>query len=170
LLFVAIPPEANGELPIYIEVLETKCIGGMSFETEAVDAQRQVREGVNRLGRVWAADAQHLDAPYWYDQFYRAVVGNLSIEHDQERLWRVFRNRLPKGNFILHLSGHSWVFCYDSAAGITGLLDEGEFSKPAPDVPEVPLFFQHYSRAGLRKMLRTLVENEWQRNMGVYLR
>jgi len=68
LLFVAIPPEANGELPLHIEVVETKCVGEANFREEAADADVQMVQGVNRLGQAWAPTAAHLDAPYWYDQ------------------------------------------------------------------------------------------------------
>lgn len=161
LIFVAVPVEANGELPIHVEVLETKCVGDASFPVEAADAQKQVREGVNRLGRVWAADTQHLDAPYWYDQLYRAVVGNLEIVPEQERLWIALRDRLPKGDFTLKMSGQSWIFCYESAAGISGYVDEGVYSQVARDVPDVPLFYHHYNRTGLRRLLREIVDEKW---------
>ncbi|MGC9025631.1 MAG: DNA translocase FtsK, partial [Chloroflexia bacterium] len=155
LLFVAIPPEANGKLPLHVELLETKCVGESNFAVEAADAQKQVAQGVNRLAQAWAPGAQHLDAPYWYDQLYRAVVGNLALERDQMRLWEAFRRRLPQGDFTLEISGHTWVFCHDSSLGIAGPSDEGEAAVVAPHVPHR---YHHFGRAGLRRLLRGLVE------------
>lgn len=162
LLFVAIPPEADGELPLHIEVIETKCISEANFAPEAADAQRQVAQGVNRLAKAWAPGAEHLDTPYWYDQLYRAVVGNLAVQRDQMRLWEAFRRRLPKGDFTLEMSGHTWVFCYDGSAGVMGLSDEGDARVIAPDAQHIPHRYHHFGRAGLRKLLRDLVEEVWQ--------
>jgi hypothetical protein len=161
LLFVAIPPEADGELPLHLELLETKCVGESNFALEAADAQKQVAQGVNRLAQAWAPGAKHLDAQYWYDQLYRAVVGNLALERDQIRLWEAFRRRLPQGDFILEISGHTWIFCHDSSLGIPSLSDEGEAAIVAPDVPQVPHRYHHFGRAGLRRLLRGLVET-WE--------
>ncbi|HOT91747.1 MAG TPA: DNA translocase FtsK [Anaerolineae bacterium] len=158
LLFVAIPPEANGELPLHVELLETKCVGESNFAVEAADAQKQVAQGVNRLAQAWTPGAKHLDAPYWYDQLYRAVVGNLALEHGQMRLWEAFRRRLPQGDFTLEIGGHTWIFCHDSSLGIAGLSDEGEAAVVAPDAPHVPHRYHHFGRVGLRRLLRGLVE------------
>jgi len=158
LLFVAIPPEANGELPLHVELLETKCVGESNFAVEAADAQKQVAQGVNRLAQAWAAGAAHLDAPYWYDQLYRAVVGNLALERERMRLWEAFRRRLPQGDFTLEMSGHTWIFCHDGAIGIIGAGDEGEAAVTAPNAPRVPHRYHHFGRAGLRRLLRGLVE------------
>ncbi len=159
LLFVAIPPEANGTLPLHIELLETKCVGSANFNGEAADAQKQVAQGINRLAQAWAPGARHLDAPYWYDQLYRAVVGNLAIERDQMRLWEAFRDCLPQGDFKLEMSGHSWVFCYDSSLGGDGVSDEGVANVTAPDASHVPHSYHHFGRVGLRRLLRDLVES-----------
>jgi len=161
LLFVAIPPEANGELPLHIEVMETKCVGETSFATEAADAQRQVAQGINRLARAWTPGATHLDAPFWYDQLYRAVVGNLAVKREQRRLWEAFRRRLPQGDYTLEISGHAWIFCHNGSAGVIGLSDEGAATVVAPDATNIPHRYYHLGRAGLRKLLRSLVE-EWQ--------
>ncbi len=158
LLFVAIPPEANGELPLHVELLETKCVGESNFAVEATDAQKQVAPGVNRLAQAWAPGAQHLDAPYWYDQLYRAVVGNLALERDQMRLWEAFRRRLPQGDFTLEISGHTWIFCHDASLGIPAEGDESKATVVAPDAPHVPHRYHHFGRAGLRRLLRGLVE------------
>lgn len=158
LLFVAIPPGADGELLVHIELLETKCVGESSFALEAADAQRQVAQGVNRLAQAWAPGARHLDATYWYDQLYRAVAGNLALEHDQMHLWKAFRDCLPAGDFTLEISGHAWMFCYDSSLGITSLSDEGDADVIAPDAKHVPHRYHHFGRTGLRHLLRSLVE------------
>jgi DNA segregation ATPase FtsK/SpoIIIE-like protein len=164
LLFVAIPPEANGELPLHLEVVETKCIGQTNFAPEAAGAQRQAMQGVNRLAPAWAPGAQHLDALYWYDQFYRAVVGNLAVERDQRRLWKALQRRLPDGDFTLDLGGHSWIFCHDGSGGVAfgQPHEDGPFDFAAPDAPDCSLTYHHYGRAGLRQALRELVEETWQ--------
>jgi len=164
LLFVAIPPEADGELPLHAEVVETKCVGQANFAAEAVAAQRQVMQGVNRLAPAWAPGARHLDATYWYDQLYRAVVGNLAVERDRMHLWQAFRHRLPDGNFTLDLSGHSWVFCYDGSGAVTfgQTHEDGQSEFVAPDAAGCSLIYHHYGRAGLRQVLRKLVEENWQ--------
>ncbi|RME42127.1 MAG: DNA translocase FtsK [Caldilineae bacterium] len=143
---------------MHIEVIETKCVGEANFAVEAADAQRQVAQGVNRLAPAWASGAAHLDALFWYDQLYRAVVGNLAVEQHQMRLWEAFRRRLPAGDFTLEMSGHAWAFCYDGSAGILGLVDEREAEITAPDVPDVPHRRHYVGRAGLRQYLRALVE------------
>ncbi len=158
LLFVAIPPEANGELLLHVELLETKCVSVSHFALEAVDAQRQVAQGINRLAQAWSSGAKHLDAPYWYDQLYRAVVGNLALKRDQIRLWEAFRCRLLQGDFTLEMSGHVWIFCHDGSPGIAGLSNEGEADIVAPDALQVPHRYHHFGRAGLRHLLRRLVE------------
>lgn len=162
LLFVAIPPEANGELPIHIELLETKAVGEGNFSVEAADAQKQVAQGINRLAQAWAAGAEHLDAPYWYYQFYQAVVGNLAVHQSQRRLWESFRNRLPQGDFTLGISGHTWVFCHDGSAGIVGTSTTGEAAHKAQDVPQVPHQYYYFSRTGLLRVLQALIEDEEQ--------
>lgn len=162
LLFVAIPPEADGELPLHIELLETKCVGAANFDVEAADAQKQVARGINRLAQAWAPGARHLDAPYWYDQLYRAVVGNLALEHDQIRLWEAFQRRLPQGDFTLEMSGHAWVFCHDSSLNIPPSGDEGDATEVAPDARDVPHRYHYFGRTGLRRLLRSLVEEEWK--------
>lgn len=161
LLFVAIPPEANGTLPLHIEVLETKCVGESNIAVEATDAQRQVKRGVNRLAQAWAPGSTHLDAPYWYDQLYRAVVGNLEVQPEQMRLWEALRQCLITGDFLLEMSGHAWVFCYDGPAGLRGPHEEGDAAITATDVGNIPHRYQHFGRVGLRRALRSLVEETW---------
>lgn len=161
LLFVAIPPEANGQLPLHIELIETKCVGSASFTREAVEAQQQIAQGINRLFQAWQPGNIHLDAPYWYYQLYQAVVGNLAVEQEQMRLWEVFRKRLPSGDFTLEMSGHSWVFCYDSSVDITGSSKDGQADITILDPQTVSHLYHHFGRAGLRKQLQNLVE-QWQ--------
>jgi hypothetical protein len=158
LLFVAIPVEANGKLPLHIEVIETKCISETYFASEALDAQRQIAQGINRLGQAWSPGKIHLDAPYWYDQLYQAVVGNLAVHRDQLYLWEAFRHRLPKGDFTLEMSGHTWVFCYDRVSGVLSQTQEGMITKTVSDTGHIPQYYHHYSRSDLRRVLRELVE------------
>jgi hypothetical protein len=163
LLFLAIPEQANGELPLHVEVIEAKCIGDTSFGDEAADAERQVQGGVNRLGLCWAPGRQYLDAGYWYDQLYRALVGNLAIQHEQMRLWEALRRHLPKGEFTLEMSGHSWVFCYNGPGTTTNLqpVRNEPSALAADDVPEASLLRHHYGQQGLVKELRSLVDT-WE--------
>jgi hypothetical protein len=156
LLFVAIPPEASGELSLHMEVIETKCVGQASFGTEAIDAQRQTTQGVNRLYEAWAPDRRHLDALYWYDQLERAIVGNLAVAPEQVRLWSILQQHLREADFTLGMSGHSWVFCYDGliSLGSGQMSQEGHFSQAsASAAPNCELWYHHYNRAGLRKAL-----------------
>ena len=161
LLFIAIPVGINGKVPLHIEVIETKCISETYFASESLDAQRQVAQGVNRLGQAWSPGSTHLDAPYWYDQLYQAVVGNLSIHRNQMHLWEAFRHCLPKGDFILEMSGHTWIFCYDRVSGVLNQIQEGMISKALSDTQHIPQYYHHYSRSDLRIVLRKLVE-DWQ--------
>ena len=163
MVFVAVLPESMGHLQLHIDIIETKCVGMNSFESETIDARRQTIQGVNRLARVWAPKAKHLDALYWYDQLYRAVVGNLSMEPDKRQIWELFRSHLHKGDFTLDLSGHSWVFCYDGSPGLASgqSYEEGSFKSSSPDTPDTPLSYHHYGRAGLREAMRELVEHTW---------
>jgi hypothetical protein len=161
LLFVAIPPDANGNLPLHIEVLETKCISEENFVREAADAERQVLQGISRLAPAWQPGKQHLDAPYWYDQLYQAVVGNLAVDREQAPLWQAFRQRVPEGRFILEMSGHAWVFCYDGDTQIKELVEEGFAAIEVPEAAHIENFYHHQGRRGLRKSLQKLVET-WQ--------
>lgn len=158
LLFVAIGRDEAGGLRLHLEVLEAKCVGQLSFEREAADAQIQVRRGVSRLAPAFAPGKGHLDALYWYDQLYRAVVGNLQVEYDQQELWELLRDRLHDGAFQATFEGHSWAFCYDGQAGVTDGPDERPFEKSAEGAPAVPLVAHYYGRNELCRALRQLIE------------
>lgn len=161
LLFVAILPSDTGDLSLYIEVIETKCVGEANFTVEAADAQKQVAAGVNRLAGTWASGRQHLDADYWYDQLYQAVVGNLAVEPEQMSFWERLHEHLPTGKFTLHLSGHAYVFCYDSPLGFDNMVDEGDAKAKATDFKDLSHRYHHRNRAGLRAMLRNMV-GDWE--------
>ncbi|MBN2267713.1 MAG: DNA translocase FtsK [Candidatus Babeliaceae bacterium] len=158
LLFVAMTFEPKG-LSLHIEVIEAKCISETNFTSEAMDAQRQVAQGVNRLAQAWRPGGRHLDATYWYDQLYRAIVGNLTVERDQRHLWQHFSRCFPNGDFLLEMSGHSWVCCYDGTSGVTGFLDEGDSQILASEATEISHCYHHVGRTGLRQYLRELVED-----------
>ncbi|MFO7167758.1 MAG: DNA translocase FtsK [Chloroflexota bacterium] len=158
LLCVAIGREPDGGLRLHAEVLEAKCVGQLSFEAESLDAQRQVRQGVERLARAFAAGGEHLDALYWYDQLYRAVIGNLEVEFDQQELWELFRARLYRGDFRFEIEGHSWAFCYDGQVGAGDGPEEHRFAGLSEDLADVPLVSHHYGRSELSQALRALVE------------
>ncbi|EFO79645.1 hypothetical protein OSCT_2509 [Oscillochloris trichoides DG-6] len=155
LLFVAITTTENGQLKLHLEVIEAKCIGEQAFEAEARDAQRQVLSGIRRISSAFASGAQHLDALNWYDQLYRAVVGNLQVGIDHEEVWNLFREHLHRGDFELDLSGHTWIFCYDGQAGISNGPSEDPFGKGESDLD---LRAHHYGRNELFALLRRLIE------------
>lgn len=157
LLFIAVPPTADGALVLHIELLETKCVGEASFIVEGKDAQQQVAQGINRLAQAWAPKAKHLDASYWYYQLYQAFVSNLIVEREQRPLWEAFRANLLQGNFALKMSGHSWVFCHNGSAGIKAGTQTGSAVARSQDAIDVPHRYHHYSRANLREVLQELV-------------
>lgn len=174
LLFVAIPASQKDYL--HIEILETKCVSEDNFSVEAKDATIQVIQGVNRLAQAWRSGSPHLDAEYWYDQLYRAVVGNLIVDYEQQAIWEEIRERLVGGQYMLDMSGHAWVCAYDGSAGISGAI-EIKSKQPAPDAPDIHIMSHHISRLGLRQCLRELAENwnlpiapgDWDHDPGVFL-
>jgi hypothetical protein len=157
LLFVAIHRGDAGDLALYLQILETKCVGQISFDSEAADAEEQVRRGVGRLAQAFAPGNAHLDALFWYDQLYRAVAGNLAVEPEQQEIWELFRDQLHTGAFQLDLSGHTWIFCYDGQAEVSAGPAERPFSSKAPDAPEIPLRAHHYGRNELAELLSALI-------------
>ncbi len=161
LLFVAIPTYADQTPVLHIELLETKCVGEISFSQEVNEAQQQVAQGINRLFQAWQPGNKHLDAQYWYDQLYHAVVGSLVLEASKDQYWDAFKTNIPNGNFILEMSGHSWVFCYDGPAGIIGERKDGPANTTAQNAQNVSLAYHHFGRTGLRKVFQQLVD-EWQ--------
>ncbi len=152
LLFVAIE---KGDPPIiHMQVLEAKCVGDGSFAREAVDAERQVVQGVDRLSEMFAPGNQHLDALLWYDQLYRAVAGNLEVSPELRGTWEAFRDSLHEGSFKLALQGHTWIFCYDNI-----LANSSEHPFTGPDsMPDIALMAHHYGRNKLAQLLKTLIE------------
>ncbi len=158
LLCVAISRADDGRLDLRLQVLESKCVGELSFDTEATDAQIQVRNGVSRLARAFAPGNAHLDALFWYDQLYRAVAGNLAVEPEQQSLWELFRDQLHTGAFQLEISGHSWIFCYDGQATAAAGPDERPFAVQCEDAPQAPLWAHHYGRNELAALLGALVQ------------
>lgn len=158
LLFVAIHRTTTGELALNTQVLEAKCVGELSFDSEATDAEEQVRRGVGRLSQAFAPDHTHLDALYWYDQLYRALAGNLLVTPAQQPLWELLRDHLHDGAFQLDLSGHAWVFCHDGQAHITNGIAEQSFDRLSPDAPTISLRAHHYGRNELAGLLRELIQ------------
>lgn len=159
LLFVAMTRGSDGMLELHTEVIEAKCVGEASFSAEARDAQRQVRQGIGRLARTFAAGGAHLDALYWYDQFYRAVIGNLKVALGQQEIWELFRAELHSGNFRMHTEGHSWVFCYDGQVGECAGPHEYGFDPADEELGDILLREHHYGRSELSRALRALVED-----------
>jgi hypothetical protein len=159
LLCVAITQGANGELQLHAEVLEAKCVGELSFDAEALDAQRQVRQGIGRLSRAFAPGGKHLDALYWYDQLYRALIGNLEVDLEQQELCELLRARLQGGAFSITIEGHAWAFCYDGQIGSHDRPEVARFAERDDDATDVPLWSHHYGRSALCRSLRELVES-----------
>jgi hypothetical protein len=157
LLFVAISCKPDGQLHLHLEILEAKCVGQLSFNSEAADAEEQVRRGVNRLASAFAAGREHLDALYWYDQLYRAIAGNLVVDLEQQELWALFRDRLHTGVFTVTVEGHAWAFCYDGQASVVGGPDKYPIRQRAQDLPDIPLWAHHYGRNELCQALRELI-------------
>jgi hypothetical protein len=157
LLFVAIEADAEERLRLRLQVLEAKCVGELSFAAEALDAEEQVRRGINRLAQAFAPGGAHLDALFWYDQLYRAVAGNLAVDPEQQALWNLFRERIHTGAFTLDLSGHSWIFCYDGQGDLINGPVERPFALLAQEAPEVTLRAHHYGRNELAALLSELI-------------
>ncbi|HMP39192.1 MAG TPA: DNA translocase FtsK [Roseiflexaceae bacterium] len=156
LLFVALSATETGEPTLQLQVIEAKCVGELSFATEAADAEDQVLSGINRLARTFAPGALHIDAMYWYDQLYRAIVGNLKVRPDQQEVWDLFRDCLHTGTFTREMNGHTWIFCYDGQADIADGAPEAPFAKSASEAPNIPLFAHHLGRNELAGLLRAL--------------
>lgn len=157
MLFVALGQDAAGAPLLHMEILEAKCVGAINFAIEAHDAQIQVRNGVNRLAPAFAPGHAHLDALYWYDQLYRAIVGNLRVQPEQQPLWELFRDSLHTGAFTRVVSGHTWIFCYDGQADVVNGPLQLPFSEPASEAPDVALTAHHYGRNELAPLLRELI-------------
>lgn len=156
LLFIGLANE-NGQCTVHLQIIEAKCVNSSALQREAHDAQIQVRTGVSRLANAFAPGMKYLDAPYWYDQLYRAIAGNLVISDEQIPIWELARDRLPQGDFKLVASGHSWVFCYDDEISDPDL-SEKPFSVPASEAPDVPLIEHLCGRNALFKILGGLTE------------
>ncbi len=154
LLLIGLANEAD-QCTIHLQIIESKCIHSGALAREKRDAQLQVRNGVNQLIRAFAPGAHHLDAPYWYDQLYRAIAGNLRIGDDQHAIWKLVQRCLPVGDFQLVTSGHSWIFCYDAQVGDTNVIEQ-PFSS-ASEAPEVPLTEHLCGRNELFAVLGSLV-------------
>jgi len=163
LLCVVITRNSEGKLQLHTEVIEAKCVGFASFEAEARDARGQVIQGVRRLVYAFASGGRHIDALYWYDQLYRAVIGNLQVDTEQQELWELFRARLHSGDFHFDMEGHSWAFCYDGQVTTTGGPREHEFEGLQEEFANVRLRAHHYGRSELCRTLRELVETAGER-------
>ena len=163
LLFVTLDWDADSKLHLRTEVIEAKCVdeGGVSSET--ADAKKQVLQGLRRLKRTLSSQTDHLDRPYWLNQFYQALVGNLSLTPEKVALWQTLKEHLREGDFNLHMSGHAWVFCYRGSAGLRrGTSDEHSPFELQGGLHEgLDLTYHLYNRKGLRGVLRNLVE-DWQ--------
>ncbi|MFQ3682624.1 DNA translocase FtsK [Roseiflexus sp.] len=155
LLFVGL--SATEDRPIVeIQVIEAKCVNSHAFESEARDARMQIRRGVSRLINAFRAGGAHLDAPYWYDQIYRAIAGNLQLTDRTQELWTAIGEHLYRGDFQVIASGHSRIFCHDGQAGVINGPSEKLLNEKASDAPDVPLYEHCYGVRELVAVLRTL--------------
>ncbi|WP_164689588.1 DNA translocase FtsK [Herpetosiphon llansteffanensis] len=154
LVFVAITSGITAPVHLHIQVIETKCVGQTSFPNEAREAREQVIHGLNRLAQVWQPGAKHLDASYWYDQLYQALVGTISLPADKVSLWNTVRDAIPIGQFELDISAHTYVFCHDGTLD-SGLNTDTNVIRQKDGRETVQC--HHYSRDGLRKVLSDLI-------------
>jgi len=157
LLFIGLRQDDN-QLNVTLQIIEAKCVNVDAVEPEARDARLQVRSGISKLVRAFAPGGSHLDAPYWYDQLYRAIAGNVSLTDRTRALWEGICDDLYAGNFALNASGHSMVFCYDGQAGIVNGPEVKEFPERFAETPEVPLYEHRYGRKELVTVLRNLIQ------------
>ena len=154
LLFFTLDMIEGGQLYINIDVIEAKCVDLNGFEGEALDARRQVVEGVSRLKRVWEPGAAHLDARYWYDQLYQSIVSNLSFEMQIRLPWNSIGQKVMAGDFTLEIAGKTFVFCHNgSPASITPGKPVDHDSFLASTLQDTKLTFSHYSKTGLLSVL-----------------
>ena len=159
LLFFALRLSPDDVLSIKLQVLEAKCVDEGGFQAESLDARRQVVEGVSRLKRVWAPGGRHLDASYWYDQLYQALVSNLSFAEQRRVPWDVVRHKLLTGDYCLDVTGEAWVFCYSGVpTSVPAGRGEDHGTFRAESLPDTTLNFHHYSRAGLLRILEAMVD------------
>jgi len=158
LLFFALRMGKEGRLSVDLSVIEVKCVDEGGFEVEAQDARRQVVAGVDRLKRVWTPGGVHIDARYWYDQLYQAIISNLSFAEQVRLPWDAVQQNLLDGDFHLNVTGETFVFCYSGSPPSLppGRLGEcGAFR--ASTLPGMPLTYHHYGRAGLLEVLSETV-------------
>lgn len=150
--------EENSQARVHLWLVEAKCINETAFERERKDASHQVRSGVSQLASIFAPGGRHLDAPFWYDQLYRAIAGNVQFNDDQFAIWQVINEQLHRGEYELTICGLSHVFCYDGQAGISHGPDIRSFAEKAAEAPEAELTEYLYGRNELVVVLRQLVQ------------
>lgn len=151
--------QAAGERAlVHLQLVEAKCVNATAFEREARDARLQVRSGVSRLAGIFAPGGRHLDAPFWYDQLYRAIAGNVQFDDEQFAAWKAVAEQIHHGKYDFVISGASYVFCYDNQVGIFDGPDIRSFTETATDAPEASLTEHRYGRNELIMALRQLVQ------------
>ncbi|WP_424676155.1 DNA translocase FtsK [Chloroflexus sp.] len=143
---------------VHLQLVEAKCVNATAFEREAKDACLQVRSGVSRLASIFAPGGRHLDAPFWYDQLYRAIAGNVQFNDEQFEVWEVVSEQIHRGEYDFVISGASYVFCYDDQVGIFNGPDIRPFTETAADAPAASLTEHRYGRNELIAALRQLVQ------------
>ncbi|RMD72460.1 MAG: hypothetical protein D6823_15075, partial [Chloroflexi bacterium] len=150
--------EADERALVHLQLVEAKCVNATAFEREAKDARLQVRSGVSRLAGVFAPGGRHLDAPFWYDQLYRAIAGNVQFNDEQLEVWKAVSEQIHSGEYDFVISGASYVFCYDDQVGIFNGPDIRPFTETAADAPAASLTEHRYGRNELIAALRQLVQ------------
>jgi hypothetical protein len=143
---------------VHLQLVEAKCVNATAFEQEAKDARLQVRSGVSRLASIFAPGGRHLDAPFWYDQLYRAIAGNVQFNDEQLAVWEAVAEQIHRGEYDFVISGASYVFCYDDQVGIFNGPDIRPFTETAADAPAASLIEHRYGRNELITALHQLVQ------------
>ena len=141
---------------VEIELIEAKCVDEAGFPSEARDAQRQVTVGLNRLQNVWRPQQngeKHLDAPFWYDQLYQALLSNLTINPEQLDAINRLRRSLFEGNFRFKIQGHTYAFCHNGNPAIVSSTSGQQDGEAHPEALTEPIYTHHFNKSGLHRFL-----------------
>ncbi|GGJ36258.1 DNA translocase FtsK [Deinococcus roseus] len=159
LLHVRLHHAGEGRVKLSMRVVETKCISTDHFDREARDAEVQVTRGTERILQIFKPGKVHLDHPYWYNQLYQALAGNMEITGRELTLWEDFQEALRNGRFELDVQGQTWIFCHNGP-GNPKLAEfktlKQQFEPALASKLGVTFTARHYSRTALREALREM--------------
>ena len=159
LLHVRLHHAFDGQVKLSMRVVETKCVSTDHFDREARDAEVQVTRGTERILQIFKPGKVHLDHPYWYNQLYQALAGNMEITGQELSLWEDFREALRSGRFELDVQGQTWIFCHNGP-GNPKLAEfktlKQQFEPALANKLGVTFTARHYSRTALREALREM--------------